>query len=113
MKPCRPVTRGSSTWMPRRECARDSIADVDPMSIDVRIGDHSDAPLEHWQDQLKEKRRKRDPRPAKPETPARKSPPDALIDDYARPRGLRSPWPLSNVKRVEEWLPPLARLFSH
>ncbi len=59
------------------------------MNIDVRIGDHSEAPLEHWQDHLKEKRRKRGPHPAQPETPAaptRQSPPDALIDDYAGPR---------------------------
>lgn len=72
---------------PRRDCARDSVTDVDPMRIDVRIGDHSDLPLEHWKDQLKDKPRKRGPRPGKPGTsqppPAA---PDTLIDDYAAPR---------------------------
>jgi hypothetical protein len=73
---------------PRRECARDSVGDVDPMNIDVRIGDHSEAPLEHWQDRLKEKRHKRGPRSKKPETPNRPpTAPDALIDDYAAPPG--------------------------
>lgn len=57
------------------------------MSVDVRIGDHSDAPLEHWQERLKEKRRKREPGVKKPGTPGRPPPdPDALVDDYAAPR---------------------------
>lgn len=88
MKFCTFVGQRSATQAPRRECARDTVSDVDPMSIDVRIGDHSEVPLEHWQDRLKEKRRKRGPRPAKPETPTAPSrqPPDALIDDYAGPR---------------------------
>lgn len=73
---------------PRQDCARDSVTDVDPMKIDVRIGDHSEVPLEHWQDRLKEKRRKRGPHSKKPETPDRPpSAPDALIDDYAAPPG--------------------------
>lgn len=89
MKPCNSTRPRSPDRPPRRECARDSVSDVDPMSIDVRIGDHSEAPLEHWQDRLKEKRRKREaPEPSEtPATPARRSPPDALIDDYAGPRG--------------------------
>jgi len=89
MKLCNSIQQRRSTRPPPRECARDTVSDVDPMSIDVRIGDHSEAPLEHWQDRLKEKRRKRGPHPAQPETPAtpgRQSPPDALIDDYAGPR---------------------------
>lgn len=72
---------------PRRDCARDSVSDVDPMNIDVHIGEHSEAPLEHWQDRLKDKQRKRGPRSKKPESPNRPPPaPDALIDDYAGPR---------------------------
>lgn len=112
MKPCKPVSQRRSSWQPRRECARDTVSDVDPMNIDVRIGDHSEAPLEHWQDRLKEKRRKQKPpkQNETPATPTRRSPPDALIDEYAGPRGfLRSHWPLSNVKRVEEWRPPLPK----
>jgi len=72
---------------PRRECARDSVADVDPMSINVRIDNHSEVPLEHWQDQLKRQRRKIGPHPTKPEPPATpgRQPPDALIDEYAAP----------------------------
>lgn len=69
-----------------RECARDSVADVDPMRIDVHIDNHSDVPLEEWKEKLKRKRRKRAPEiepPATPEGPRR---PDALIDDYAAPR---------------------------
>ncbi|MDD5389983.1 MAG: hypothetical protein PHD37_11590 [Gallionellaceae bacterium] len=88
MNPCNSIRQRSPTWPQRRECARDTVADVDPMSIDVRIGDHSEAPLEHWQDRLKEKRRKREApeQSDTPATPARRSPPDALIDDYAAPR---------------------------
>ncbi len=86
MKPCKSVGQHRSLLMPRRECARDSVADVDPMSIEVRIGDRSEAPLEHWQDRIKDQRRKPKLPPAPPETPARRSPPDALIDDYAAPR---------------------------
>lgn len=72
---------------PRRECARDTVADVDPMNIDVRIGDHSKAPLEHWQDRLKEKHHRRGPHPAEPEMPPspNRPPPDSLIDEYAAP----------------------------
>jgi len=69
----------------RRECARDPVADVDPMSIDVRIGDHSEAPLEHWRERLKRQRRKNEPQPEPPAKPSRR-PPDSLIDEYAAPR---------------------------
>jgi len=71
----------------RRDCARDSVTDVDPMRIDVQIGDHSELPLEHWREQIKEKRRKRGPRSRKPATPGQPpAEPGALIDDYAVPR---------------------------
>jgi hypothetical protein len=73
-------------WKPRLECARDSVVDVDPMRIDVRIDERSEAEREHWRDRLKRKRR--EPHPAEPESPATpvRRPPDALIDDYAAPR---------------------------
>jgi hypothetical protein len=72
---------------PRRECARNPVGDVDPMSIDVRIDNHSELPLEHWQDQIKRRRRRIEPRPGPPETPESpgRPPPDALIDEYAAP----------------------------
>lgn len=71
----------------RHECARDPVPDVDPMSIDVRIGDHSDTPLEHWQDRLKRQRREKQPQPgeAEPPAPPSRRPPDSLIDEYAAP----------------------------
>ena len=70
---------------PRRECARDPVHDVDPMSIDVRIEDHSEAPLEHWKEHLKQQRRKKKPQPEEAEPPAApgRQPPDSLIDEYA------------------------------
>jgi len=70
---------------PRRECARDSVADVDQMHINVQIDNHSDLPLEHWQDRLKRQRRKIGPRPAPPEpsSPPGRQPPDSIIDEYA------------------------------
>lgn len=76
-----------STTKSRRECARDSVADVDPMRIKVRIDEHSDTPLEHWQDRLKRQRRKQRPRPEPPESPTTpgRPRPDSLIDDYAAP----------------------------
>jgi hypothetical protein len=63
------------------------VADVDPMRINVHIDKHSEVPQEHWQDQLKRQRRKREPRPGQPETPAipGRLPPDASIDEYAAP----------------------------
>jgi hypothetical protein len=71
----------------RRECARDSVGDVDPLRINVHIDDHSDVPLENWQDHLKRQRRKRKPPRGDTEPPAApgRQPPDALIDDYAAP----------------------------
>lgn len=100
MKSCKPVSQRRSSWQPRRECARDTVSDVDPMNIDVRIGDHSEAPLEHWQDRLKEKRRKQKP-PKQNETPAtppRRPPPDALIDEYAGPARSQQPVGLWNCR---------------
>jgi hypothetical protein len=72
---------------PRRECARDTIADVDPMQINVRIDNHSDVPLESWQDHLKRQRRQIGPRPERSKTPppVDRPPPDTLIDEYAAP----------------------------
>jgi hypothetical protein len=57
------------------------------MRIDVRIDNHSELPLEHWQDQLKRRRRRIEPRPEPPEAPESpgRQPPDALIDEYAAP----------------------------
>jgi hypothetical protein len=70
---------------PRRECARDSVADVDPMRINVRIDNHTDVPLEQWQDRLKRERRKKRQPPGPADAPASPGnpPPDALIDEYA------------------------------
>lgn len=70
---------------PRRECARDSVADVDPMRINVRIDNHTDVPLEQWQDRLKRERRKKRPPPGPADAPASPGhpPPDTLIDEYA------------------------------
>ena len=68
----------------RRECARDSVGDVDSLRIiNVHIDEHSDVPLENWQDHLKQKRRKKK-QPEPPAAPGRQ-PPDSLIDDYAAP----------------------------
>jgi hypothetical protein len=57
------------------------------MRVNVRIDNHTDVPLESWQDQLKRRRRKIGPLPEQSETPtpADRSPPDALIDEYAAP----------------------------
>ncbi len=72
---------------PRRECARDSVADVDPMRVDVRIDNHSGEPMEHWREQLKRQRKQHEPRPARPLPPdiPGQQPPDTLIDEYAAP----------------------------
>jgi hypothetical protein len=73
---------------PRWECARDTVGDVDPMSITVSIDDRSEEPMEHWKEHLKRQRRKKKPQPAEsdpPATPGRR-PPDSLIDEYAAPR---------------------------
>ena len=74
-----------SGW--RRECARDSVQDVDPMTIDVRIGNQTDVPLEFWRERLKrDRRRKPPPRPEPaPETDKQQ---EGRIDDYAAPPGL-------------------------
>lgn len=76
--------RGSRS---RRECARDSVADVDPMRIKVRIDNHSEEPLENWREHLKRQRRQNGPRPAQSQTPEApgRQPPDSLIDEYAAP----------------------------
>lgn len=71
----------------RRDCARDPIADIDPLKIDVRIGERSDLPLEVWREQLKRRRREIGPHPDdsdKPATPGRR-PPEGSIDEYAAP----------------------------
>jgi hypothetical protein len=72
----------------RRECARDSVGDVDSLRIiNVHIDDRSDAPLEDWQDRLKRQRRKKKPQPGQTEPPGApgREPPDSLIDEYAAP----------------------------
>ena len=72
---------------PRRDCASDPVADVDSLRIKVRIDNHSDAPSENWQEQLKRQRRRNGPHRDQSETPAPSGqrPPDALIDEYAAP----------------------------
>lgn len=79
-----------------RECARDSVADVDPMRIDVHIDNHSDVPLDEWKEKLRHKRRKRDPKPAPPAAPEAPGRPDALIDDYAAPAAMPPNSPLQD-----------------
>ena len=76
---------------PRRECARDPVADVDPLRVDVEIGEHSRAPLEYWRERLRHPRRK--PRMEPPDAPEPPHPPpQGSIDEYAdagRARGRR------------------------
>ena len=72
----------------RRECARDTVGDVDSLTIiNVQIDEHSDVPLEHWQEHLKQQRRKKKQPAGATEPPAApgRQPPDSLIDDYAAP----------------------------
>jgi hypothetical protein len=71
----------------RRECARDTVSDVDPTSIRIDIDNRSDAPLDHWRDRLDRQRRKKKPRkePPKQPDPAGKHRPDPGVDDYAAP----------------------------
>ncbi len=80
---CRVMKLHRSTHS-RFECARDSVADVYPMGINVPLGSHSETPLEHWQDQLRRQRKKNEQQPESPAPPGHK-PPDSLIDDYAAP----------------------------
>lgn len=82
------ASRSLSVRRPSWHCARDSVADVDSLHINVRIDQHSDTPLEHWQDQLKKRRRQISPAPGdagrkpadKPEAPGK-----LHIDEYASP----------------------------
>ena len=77
---------------PRRECARDTIGNVESsLNINVRIDEHSEAPLDHWQDQLKNRRKRPVPpkppkppeEPDKPDKPDDDNPPEGSIDVYA------------------------------
>lgn len=73
---------------PRRDCARDSIGDIDPMRVDVNIDNRSDLPLEYWRDRLKRPRRKIGPRrePSETPSPPEHPPPEGTIDEYAAGR---------------------------
>lgn len=70
-----------------QDCARGPVGDVDPLRINVHIDDHSDAPLEYWQERLKRRRRKRVPAEEPPEQPVtpERPPPEGSIDEYATP----------------------------
>jgi hypothetical protein len=81
------VTKLQRVARRRLECARDPIADVLPMGINVPLGSHSETPLEQWQEQIRRHRKKIEPQPETRESPLPPGhkPPDVLIDDYAAP----------------------------